>query len=1019
MNAEVKTESDLLLELKKLRRWSTQLEAENRRLKQTQPAMHEPIDAAYFQQIADNFECIFWISSIEMNKHYFISQAYETIFGRTSAAMYENPESWLDALHPDDRQRIIDIIQKYRLGEGFGSTEFRVLRPDGSMVWVRHQTTPIYDENRHIFRIAAITLDISRQKQAEKALENERNLLKTLFDTIPAAIYVKDTEGRFLMANNEVARRTGMSTPEEVVGKTDFDLHPPEFAKQYFDREQELFRTGKSIINSEQYMLNRATGNMIWNLATTVPLKSPDGKIAGLIGIGRDITENKLSAETLRISRHLLEQTFASLDDALFIIDAETIEIKECNRAAIAIFGYRREEMLGKTTAFLHIDEAALEEFRKHLNAAIQKQGFLRNFKFSMRRKDGSLFPTEHGVMPLENHLGERIGWVSVVRDITERVLAEKALRENEIRYRTLFENANDAIFIMKTDRFVECNAMTLKMFGAQNKEELIGHTACELSPEHQPDGSDSGKKCLQIIESVMKGEPQRFYWQCIRLDGVAFDTEISLNRFEIGNEILVQALARDITRQKQTENALAAERTLLRTVIDTIPDSIYAKDTNCNFILANKELARRLGVQKPEDLIGKNDFEFHASDLASTHHADEQKIISTGLPILNRELEIIERSTGEKTWILTNKVPLFDSIGKIVGLVGMGRNISARKRMENDLAQSEYQYREMINSMGDGIHLVDRNLKIILFNDALLQWHAELGLQSASVGEHLLDVYPFLKQNVLKEYEKVFETGIPLMSQEYIKLSDREIFTEIRKIPIFSGSKVIKMITVIRDITEQKKADEQIRLALREKEVLLKEIHHRVKNNMQVISSLLNLQADYIQDPQARDVFRECQSRIKSMALVHERLYQAQDLSRIDFSEYIRSLTNGLLRAYRLKAGDVAIKVDAESVLLPIDVSIPCGLIINELVTNALKYAFVEKQRGHIYVALRKFDENTIDLIVSDNGIGIPEGIDIRKTETLGLNLVTNLVEGQLRGSIQLDRSSGTSFLIKFKITP
>lgn len=212
----------------------------------------------------------------------------------------------------------------------------------------------------------------------------------------------------------------------------------------------------------------------------------------------------------------------------------------------------------------------------------------------------------------------------------------------------------------------------------------------------------------------------------------------------------------------------------------------------------------------------------------------------------------------------------------------------------------------------------------------------------------------------------------------------------------------------------ERKQAEEEIRRSLNEKEVLLREIHHRVKNNMQIISSLLDLQSQNIKDKNYSRLFEESQNRITSMLLVHEKLYQSKDLANIDFNEYIRDMVNELFQAYGEYSGRIKLNMQVQEVSLGIYSAIPCGLIINELVTNSLKYAFPHDMKGEIKIAVHKID-NEIELVISDNGIGIPEGIDFRNTESLGLKLVSILAEGQLKGKIILNRNMGTEFNIKF----
>ncbi len=203
---------------------------------------------------------------------------------------------------------------------------------------------------------------------------------------------------------------------------------------------------------------------------------------------------------------------------------------------------------------------------------------------------------------------------------------------------------------------------------------------------------------------------------------------------------------------------------------------------------------------------------------------------------------------------------------------------------------------------------------------------------------------------------------------------------------------------------------------SLKEKEVLLREIHHRVKNNMQVISSLLRLQSRNVKDEQQIEMLKESQNRIKAMALIHEKLYRSKDLANIDFNDYIKNLVNDLFLSYKVSTGKVALKMNIETVSFGIDTAIPCGLIINELVSNSLKYAFPKGKDGEIKISLRTLEEGDIELIVSDNGVSIPKDLDFRNTESLGLRLITNLTEKQLQGKVELNRNKGTEFQIKFK---
>jgi len=259
----------------------------------------------------------------------------------------------------------------------------------------------------------------------------------------------------------------------------------------------------------------------------------------------------------------------------------------------------------------------------------------------------------------------------------------------------------------------------------------------------------------------------------------------------------------------------------------------------------------------------------------------------------------------------------------------------------------------------------------------------------------------------------------MPSGEVQWQRWSDRAIFDK--------DGHVVEYQSVGKDITERKRAEEEIRFLnqtleqrviertqqlnalLKEKDVLLREIHHRVKNNLQIITSLLNLQSRYVKDEPTLAAIRESQNRVKAMALVHEKLYQAENIAQINLDDYTRFLGTGLIQFYGVKSRGITFTTDIGDINVDINMAIPLGLIINELISNSLKYAFPDREKGEIFISVLK-ENHTLSVLVKDDGIGIPADLDWRNTESLGLRLVISLVE-QLNGTIELDRSAGTAF--------
>jgi PAS domain S-box-containing protein len=323
----------------------------------------------------------------------------------------------------------------------------------------------------------------------------------------------------------------------------------------------------------------------------------------------------------------------------------------------------------------------------------------------------------------------------------------------------------------------------------------------------------------------------------------------------------------------------------------------------------------------------------------------------------------------------------------------------------------------EIVSTMSNFLILLDNEFRIITVNQATTNL---LGYDQAElVGNSVEMVFADENQKVLFRNDNFSNTKINAIShvETYLKSKNGKI------IPVLLSDSVIQnkdhqtvgIVCIGNDIEEIKKAQYKVKASLEEKEVLLREIHHRVKNNLQIISSLLNIQSNYIKDDEDLELLRESQTRIKSMAIIHEGLYKSNDFTHINFKDYIYNLIHYISVHYNLSP-NIQINVEVKNVMLNIETAVPCGLIINELVTNSIKHAFPNRSGGKIKVSLNS-KMGICSLRVSDNGIGFPANMDFKNTRTLGLRLV-NILSNQLDGSIELDKSRGTEFIINFKKT-
>lgn len=331
-------------------------------------------------------------------------------------------------------------------------------------------------------------------------------------------------------------------------------------------------------------------------------------------------------------------------------------------------------------------------------------------------------------------------------------------------------------------------------------------------------------------------------------------------------------------------------------------------------------------------------------------------------------------------------------------------------------LEASEARYRRLFETAQDGILILDADTGEI--NDVTPFLINMLGFSKEEIiGKKLWEIGAF------KDINASQRSFLELQTKSYVRYEDLPLETKNgRSINVEFVSNVYlvdrKRVAQcnIRDITDRKRAEEVVERSLKEKEVLLKELHHRVKNNLQIISSLLQLKLVTARDAEVIDVFKQTQERIRVMALVHQKLCEAKDFMSIDISGYVNELVNNLLLAYGVDKEKISVKVDVAKVLLKIDLAVPCGLIINELLTNSFKYAFPGDRRGEVNISLRSLNNGMLEIMVSDNGIGFYKGFNLHETKTMGLALVVSTIESQLGGTIKLMRTKGSRFKITFK---
>ncbi|MBF0551035.1 MAG: PAS domain S-box protein [Deltaproteobacteria bacterium] len=461
--------------------------------------------------------------------------------------------------------------------------------------------------------------------------------------------------------------------------------------------------------------------------------------------------------------------------------------------------------------------------------------------------------------------------------------------------------------------------------------------------------------------------------------------------------------LEQEVEERRRIEVSLEGERRRFFAILNNLPGFVCLVGPDHLIKFSNQYLKNLLGGQGQETC---HELFFNRSQPCRTCAA-------AGV-LQNLKAETWEWAGPDGLIFQVYAYPFMDNDGSPLTLK-LGIDITERKRAEEALRQreeelgfSEEKYRTLFNAESDSVFLIEQGTgEIIDVNRTISQMYGYSPEELIGRPNTVISAEP----DKTVEYNQNPVNHVPL---RYHLKKDGNVFpVEITANTLtLRGRKVV--IAAVRDITDRLRGERLIEASLKEKEVLLKEIHHRVKNNLLVIAGLLDMQCEYSPDPQIRNILRETKGRVRSMALIHERLYSSPNLAYVDFKEYIGSLTSTLFTSYGIRPGKIALKTEIANISIGIDLAIPCGLVLNELISNCLKHAFPGDRKGEIRVSLCPRGQDGMDLIVADNGVGMPREMNLRKISSLGWELVTGLVSHQLGGEVEIKRDGGTEVIIK-----
>jgi len=926
----------------------------------------------------------------------------------------------------------------------------------GAYLW--GTAAPLYNSAGSVIGAIEVIRDITVRKQEEAALiEAETRFRRISALMMDFAFSCRRSAERDFLLDwmTGAVEKTTHFTPEEIIRMGCWRCLVVEEDLPIFDQKIGGLQPGES--SQCNLRIHTKNNDVRWILCFAECIRDPAHHNQHVLYGGcRDITEQKTADIALRAVREsqgiALKAAFAGTWDWDFPTGNLT-----WSPEFLELFGMQP----GTTASFdswlsvLHPDDrdAAMAK----IDTSVKNHTYLWN-EYRIILPGGKVRWIGAGGSTTYNESGEPLRMSGVCIDITDRTVAEESRRAYEARMNSAMELGNLAWWEMDLpDGSVRFDSRKATMIGFT--PETFRHYSDFTKLVHPEDY----ESVMQAMRNHLEGRDMRYHadYRIQTADGdYRWFRDIGgiTTRHSDGSVATVTGIVIDITESKKTKDALDASEIRFHALIQNSSDIIRILDQKGTIIYESPSAERILGYPVGF-FVGKNTWDYiHPDDRERVRH-DFTEVRNNTNPGIPTEFRI-RRPDGSYLWVDSIGINCMDVPG-IWGLVVTTRPIQHRKIAEEKLLQKQAQ----LSTAMDIAHMVNWSLDIgsatFTFDDRFYEFH---GTTAAEEGGYQMPASRYFEKYVHpQDRMKIAEYLVPkIVSEECVKKSgnfefrfchrDGSIRTVLCRFFVICGSEglAIKIFGINQDITDfkmmeseiralnsaleqrvqdrtkdlmitNKKLEEEIaqkleveqklRISYDEKVMLLKEIHHRVKNNLQIIASLLNLQSRSVKDESTLAAIRESQNRVKAIALVHEKLYRSENISDINLRDYIQYLSTGLFQFYDAQKRGIKFEMDITDVKVDIDTAIPLGLVTNELISNSLKYAFPEGRRGEVRVSVSHKDHSLV-IIYQDTGIGIPADLDWQNTASLGLRLVTSLVD-QMNGTIELDRSAGTRFTI------
>jgi PAS domain S-box-containing protein len=925
-----------------------------------------------------------------------VNPAFEALTGYSSAEL--QLLDWATVLTPPEWRTLEQekLDELLRTGQPV-RYEKEYIRKDGSRVPIELLAHVFKDAQGNPDYLFGFVTDITERKSAEAVLRESEERYRSLFDGSLDAIFSIGGDGRFVRANYAALRLAG-KTQEEMMALHFLDLCSPDQREHAANAFRAAFCRQCLTLDTAFIDAKGARREIFISGAPAIV----NNEVVGVSCIARDMTERNKAETALRQSEHRYRQVTESLPQLVWTCDSngvcDYLSPQWCTYTGIP-------ESLQLGTGWLeqlHPDDSEPAITRWKACAA---QGIDFSIDYRIRGYDGKYRWFHSLAVPLRDERDAIVKWFGSNTDIQDIKEAEAKARESDERLN----------FALKTCQIGawDLNLDDMTVYRSLEHAHIFGYS--DLQNDWTPNRflshvleEDREAVEAKIQEAMNSQGTLDLTCQIRRVDGkIRWIWVNARKNIDATNHTRrIAGIVQDITEYKHIED----EKERLLTIIQENPDFIGVSDMQGKLLYHNPAALKMVGLPADTDM----------EQLAITNmHPDwaGQLILNEGIPTALRtgswhsENALLHRDGRE---IPVDQLLMVhrNEAGEAQFLSTIMHDISESKRLERRFEQA-------LESAPNAIVIIDEFGIIQIVN---LQAESYFGYSRHELlGQPIEMLIPerfradhvrFRQGYFLNPITRPMGLGRDLFA---LRKDGSELPVEIGVALIQQESGLLVMSSIV-DITERKLANTRLQDALRQKDLLLKEVYHRVKNNLQVVSSLINLQAKQVKNNKdAYDALLQSANRVKSLALIHEKLYQAEDLERIDFKEYCQSLVDHLVFALNINSNRIKISINVEQLYLDLDTVIPLGLIINELLSNALNHAFPDNRPGEVGIHFTQ-EQSGFCLVFKDNGIGLPSGLDYTNANSLGLTLIFELSE-QLSGSMKLEQTGGTTYTLHFSL--